>query len=101
MDQAAFELGVITGRREMAERAAALIRQRVSMWRTTGAKASGVLGSVRAALLWSITEAWYARCDELAAMLETEAAGLRTEEGRRIQALQATRVPKARRWPWR
>jgi len=94
---AAHALGVTTGRRELAERIVGELRRRAARWRGADASPRGLLGSLQAAFVWSVTERWCARLEELAAGIETELAQLRTDElAKRAayeQALASTEAP--------
>lgn len=89
--------GIITGRREMAERAALELRRRIAAWRAEEEQQQGFFGRARAAFLWAVTERWCRRIEGLAATLEAEGLRLRSEE---VEARRRAEQPKRRRWPW-
>lgn len=78
--EAAHALGVATGRRELAEQLVAELRRASARWRAADAQSSSLLGALRAAFLWSVTERWCARIEELASAIEARVAELRTAE---------------------
>lgn len=78
--QLAHALGVATGRRELAERFVGELRRASAKWRATEAKVGGLMGSLKSAFFWNLTERWCARVEELAAQVEADVAQLRTAE---------------------
>ena len=94
--QLAHSLGVATGRRELAERLLGELRRTAATWRVAEAKTGGLLGSIRSAFFWQLTERWCGRVEALAAQIETQLAELRTAElAARSSYEQAQRVAAA------
>jgi hypothetical protein len=97
-DRDAHALGVVTGRREVAERAASELRRHVAQWRAEDSTTKGLVGAARVALTWALTERWCTRLEALAASWESEALRLRQDEVKRMAAPVA---PRKRNWlPW-
>lgn len=78
---AAYRLGIVTGRREVTELLVGDIRRRLTEWRAADSNPQGGLRArAAAALRWSVTELWGARLSKFAQELEAQVIQLRRQE---------------------
>lgn len=94
-ERRAHELGWLEAQQKSAESLAGGLRGQAAAVRAE--QATTLLGRMRAAFLWELTEAWCARLEAMAAELERQAAALMPN----LQQRRAALGRPVSRWPWK
>lgn len=91
-----YELGWTDAAAQRARDTAGTLRSLAATGRSQ-AQQTGLLGRLRSALMWEVTEAWCARLEQLAGQLDRQHEQLRVDRDTRAAALD-----RAKSWlPWK